>query len=85
MLRAVWIILVIKELKDSAIQKVFEGNLEASLIAFIEEVEELRSKEHYQHRFCNEKCVARGKVCVFDSLEKICYPVCMISRYFIFM
>ena len=38
--RAVWTILVLKEQKDKAIQKVFKGNLEASFIAFMEEVDE---------------------------------------------
>ena len=80
--RAVWSFLVKQEMSERGMKLVFKGNLEDAFIRFMEEVDELRSKELYFHGYCNEKCLARGcgKVWVFDGLWKLRYPVCMISR-----
>ena len=64
-----------------------QGNLEDAFIQFMEQVDELRSRELYIHNYCNDKCIARGcgRVWVFDGLWKLRYPVCMVSSVILYI
>ena len=79
--RAVWNYLVRKEVKDRKIKPIFKGNLAKSFKKFMDQVDIWRSKETYQHNYCNDQCKSRGcgALWVFDGLWKLSYPVCMIS------